>query len=160
MRAYVTDATGAYAQINLHALLQALTSSDMSDGAFHSVVQPKSRILQRSVRQYYLSWWLATSCMCQTGPAIHVYDRIVAEGEEHFAYPRWFEGLIEPSSEKGYRDYGHDMDNTDSLIECGLTCQGEFVGKEAVGRKVERCPRAGSRRFSSTILSLSCITVR
>ena len=79
-----------------------------------------------------------------TESAIHVYDRIVAEGEEHFGLTHaGFEGPIEPSSEKGYRDYGHDMDNTDSLIECGLsfTCdmsKGEFVGKEAVVEEKSR----------------------
>lgn len=40
--------------------------------------------------------------------------------------------------EKGYRDYGHDMDNTDTLLECGLgfTCdfekEGGFLGMEKV----------------------------
>jgi 4-methylaminobutanoate oxidase (formaldehyde-forming) len=40
--------------------------------------------------------------------------------------------------EKAYRDYGHDMDNTDSLLQMGLgfTCDfdkaGGFLGKEAV----------------------------
>ena len=38
--------------------------------------------------------------------------------------------------EKGYRDYGHDMDNTDTLLEAGLGFTadfekaGGFVGKE------------------------------
>ena len=40
--------------------------------------------------------------------------------------------------EKGYRDYGHDMDNTDTLLEVGLGFTadydkvGGFIGKEAV----------------------------
>jgi glycine cleavage system aminomethyltransferase T len=40
--------------------------------------------------------------------------------------------------EKGYRDYGHDMDNTDTLLECGLqfTCDFNksepFIGQESV----------------------------
>jgi 4-methylaminobutanoate oxidase (formaldehyde-forming) len=40
--------------------------------------------------------------------------------------------------EKGYRDYGHDIDNTDSVLEAGLGFAvdlkkpGGFVGKEAV----------------------------
>ena len=40
--------------------------------------------------------------------------------------------------EKGYRDYGHDIDNTDSPFEVGLgfavdlTKPGGFIGKEAV----------------------------
>ncbi len=40
--------------------------------------------------------------------------------------------------EKGYRDYGHDLDNTDTLLEAGLGFTadfdkpGGFIGKEAV----------------------------
>jgi 4-methylaminobutanoate oxidase (formaldehyde-forming) len=43
--------------------------------------------------------------------------------------------------EKGYRDYGHDIDNTDSVLEAGLGFAvaldkpGGFVGREAVLRK-------------------------
>jgi glycine cleavage system aminomethyltransferase T len=40
--------------------------------------------------------------------------------------------------EKGYRDYGHDIDNTDSVLEAGLGFAvdlkkpGGFIGREAV----------------------------
>ena len=40
--------------------------------------------------------------------------------------------------EKGYRDYGHDIDNTDSLLEAGLGFAvaldkpGGFIGRDAV----------------------------
>ena len=43
--------------------------------------------------------------------------------------------------EKGYRDYGHDIDNTDSVLEAGLGFAvdlkkpGGFLGKEAVEAK-------------------------
>ena len=47
--------------------------------------------------------------------------------------------------EKGYRDFGHDVDNTDLLLETGLAFtadwkkQGGFIGKEAVAaHKVSR----------------------
>ena len=40
------------------------------------------------------------------------------------------------AQEKGYRDYGHDMDNTDTLVDCGLdfTCDftKSFVGSQNV----------------------------
>jgi 4-methylaminobutanoate oxidase (formaldehyde-forming) len=45
--------------------------------------------------------------------------------------------------EKGYRDFGHDMDNTDSLLEVGLgftadfNKPGGFVGMEAVLKQKE-----------------------
>ncbi len=43
--------------------------------------------------------------------------------------------------EKGYRDYGHDMDNTDTLMEVGLGFtadmkkEGGFLGREEVVRQ-------------------------
>ena len=42
--------------------------------------------------------------------------------------------------EKGYRDYGHDIDNTDTVLEAGLGFAvdlkkpGGFLGKDAVRR--------------------------
>jgi len=48
--------------------------------------------------------------------------------------------------EKGYRDYGHDIDNTDSVLEAGLGFAvdlkkpGGFVGKDAVLAKKAEGP--------------------
>jgi 4-methylaminobutanoate oxidase (formaldehyde-forming) len=41
--------------------------------------------------------------------------------------------------EKGYRDYGHDIDNTDSVLEAGLgfavALDKPFIGRDAVAAK-------------------------
>ena len=48
--------------------------------------------------------------------------------------------------EKGYRDYGHDIDNTDTLIEAGLSFTADykkesgFIGKEAVLKQKKEAP--------------------
>ena len=48
--------------------------------------------------------------------------------------------------EKGYRDYGHDMDNTDTVLEVGLGFAvamekpGGFLGREAVLQQKEAGP--------------------
>ena len=48
--------------------------------------------------------------------------------------------------EKGYRDYGHDIDNTDSVLEAGLGFavdlkkEGGFIGKDAVLAKKAEGP--------------------
>ncbi|MCK5651389.1 MAG: aminomethyltransferase family protein, partial [Gemmatimonadetes bacterium] len=48
--------------------------------------------------------------------------------------------------EKGYRDYGHDMDNTDTIFEVGLDFfvnlekPGGFIGREAVLKQKEAGP--------------------
>jgi 4-methylaminobutanoate oxidase (formaldehyde-forming) len=50
--------------------------------------------------------------------------------------------------EKGYRDYGHDIDNTDSVLEAGLGFAvaldkpGGFLGREAVLAKKNAGPLA------------------
>jgi 4-methylaminobutanoate oxidase (formaldehyde-forming) len=48
--------------------------------------------------------------------------------------------------EKGYRDYGHDIDNTDTVLEAGLGFAaaldkpGGFIGRDAVLAQKERGP--------------------
>jgi 4-methylaminobutanoate oxidase (formaldehyde-forming) len=62
--------------------------------------------------------------------------------------------------EKGYRDYGHDMDNTDTILECGLgfTCDFEkpdgFIGQEFVLAQRERSRQHGglSKRMASVLV--------
>ena len=61
--------------------------------------------------------------------------------------------------EKGYRDYGHDLDNTDTLVEAGLsfTCDFEkedgFLGIEHVlAQKAELKERKGIQRRMANVL--------
>ena len=61
--------------------------------------------------------------------------------------------------EKGYRDYGHDIDNTDNILECGLgfTCDfekvGGFVGQEHVERQRQlRKEQGGLRKRMAHVL--------
>lgn len=63
--------------------------------------------------------------------------------------------------EKGYRDYGHDMDNADTLLECGLgfTCdfdkEDAFIGKEYVMKqKVQAQLDGGLKRRMASVLCL------
>src|SRR5207302_9066683 len=70
--------------------------------------------------------------------ATHVYDRIVEAGREFGLVHTGLKALSSLRMEKGYRDYGHDIDNTDVPYECGLGFaldlkkSGGFIGKEAV----------------------------
>ena len=52
--------------------------------------------------------------------SLHVYDRIIEEGEKVGLVHAGLKALASLRMEKGYRDYGHDMDNTDTLLEVGL----------------------------------------
>jgi len=59
--------------------------------------------------------------------------------------------------EKGYRDYGHDMDDTDELVSIGLafTCdfekEGGFVGKGAV-RRHKAAAKIPSKRMVQVLI--------
>ena len=50
----------------------------------------------------------------------HVYERIVEEGENLDLRHVGLKALGSLRLEKGYRDYGHDMDNLDTPLEVGL----------------------------------------
>src|SRR5665811_1472481 len=52
--------------------------------------------------------------------ATHVYDRIVAAGPPFGLRHAGLKALASLRMEKGYRDYGHDIDNTDHPYEVGL----------------------------------------
>ena len=70
--------------------------------------------------------------------AVHVYDRLVAAGPAYGLRHAGTKALASLRMEKGYRDYGHDIDNTDTVLEAGLGFAvaldkpGGFLGKEAV----------------------------
>jgi 4-methylaminobutanoate oxidase (formaldehyde-forming) len=69
---------------------------------------------------------------------MHVYDRLVEAGREMGLVHAGLKALGSLRMEKGYRDYGHDIDNTDVPDEVGLgfaldlNKPGGFIGKEAV----------------------------
>lgn len=59
---------------------------------------------------------------------------------------------LQHKQEKGYRDFGHDMDNTDTLLECGLgfTCDfekdGGFIGQACVLEQRDQSKQQGGLR--------------
>ena len=125
--AFVTDVTSGLTQINIQgpnsrALLQALTSVDLSHDAFPFRAARDIDIgLARAlcVRITYvgeLGYELYVPCE----QAVHMYDRIVIEGENHGLVHGGLSALGSLRLEKAYRDYGHDIDNTDNAFETGL----------------------------------------
>jgi glycine cleavage system aminomethyltransferase T len=73
-----------------------------------------------------------------TEQAVHVYDRIVQAGGPFGLRHAGLKALASLRIEKGYRDYGHDIDNTDDVLEAGLGFAvsldkpGGFIGRAAV----------------------------
>jgi 4-methylaminobutanoate oxidase (formaldehyde-forming) len=143
--AFVTDVTGAYAQINIQGprsreLLAALSTQDMSNEAFpfrtaRQIDLGFARVL--CIRITYLGE-LGYELYIPAEHAIVVYDRVVAAGAAVGLRHAGLKALSSLRMEKGYRDYGHDIDNTDSVLEAGLGFAvalgkpGGFIGREAV----------------------------
>jgi len=148
---FVTDVTSGYAQLNVQGprsreLLQALTPRDLSNDQFpfraaHEIDLGYARVL--CLRITYLGE-LGYELYIPTEQAVHVYERIVEAGRAVGLRHAGLKALASLRMEKGYRDYGHDIDNTDSVLEAGLGFAvsldkpGGFIGKEAVlARKAE-----------------------
>jgi 4-methylaminobutanoate oxidase (formaldehyde-forming) len=151
--ATVTDVTSAYGQLNVQgphsrALLQTLTSADLSNAAFafraaREIDLGFARVL--CIRITYLGE-LGYELYIPAEQAVHVYDRILAAGEEFGLAHAGLKALSSLRMEKGYRDYGHDIDNTDVPYEVGLGFALDlnkpegFIGKEAVLAQKARGP--------------------
>jgi glycine cleavage system aminomethyltransferase T/glycine/D-amino acid oxidase-like deaminating enzyme len=144
-RVHVADMTSAYAQLNVQGprsreLLQTLTSADLSNVEFpfraaREIDIGFARVL--CVRITYLGE-LGFELYIPTEQALHVYERLITAGEGVGLCHAGLKSLASLRMEKGYRDYGHDIDNTDTVLEVGLGFAVDlakpngFLGKDAV----------------------------
>ncbi len=142
---WVTDVTSGFAQINIQGprsreLMQAVTTAELSNDAFPFRAAREIDIgFARAlcVRITYLGE-LGYELYVPTEQATHVYDRLAAAGEKVGLRHAGLKALASLRMEKGYRDYGHDIDNTDSVLEAGLGFAvdlkkpGGFLGRDAV----------------------------
>jgi 4-methylaminobutanoate oxidase (formaldehyde-forming) len=151
--AFASDVTSAYAQINVQGprsreLLAAVTDADVSNEAFpfrcaREIAIGFARAL--CVRITYLGEH-GYELYVPTEQAVHVYDRLVEAGAPLGMKHAGLKALASLRMEKGYRDYGHDIDNTDSVLEAGLGFAvdlkkpGGFIGKAAVLAKKAEGP--------------------
>jgi 4-methylaminobutanoate oxidase (formaldehyde-forming) len=151
--AFVTDVTSGYAQINIQGprsrdLLASVTSADMSNDAFGFRTAAEidigfARLL--CIRITYLGE-LGYELYIPAEQAGHVYDRLTEAGRAVDLRHAGLKALGSLRMEKGYRDYGHDIDNTDTVLEAGLGFAaaldkpGGFVGRDAVLAQKERGP--------------------
>jgi 4-methylaminobutanoate oxidase (formaldehyde-forming) len=141
--AIVTDVTSGYGQLNIQGprsreLLQALTTEDLSNDAFpfrtaREIDMGFARVL--CIRITYVGE-LGYELYIPSEHATHVYDLIVEAGEEFGLKHAGLKALGSLRMEKAYRDYGHDIDNTDNPYEAGLGFavdldkEGGFIGRE------------------------------
>src|SRR5207248_8549926 len=121
-------------------LLAAVTSADLSNETFPFRTAAEidigfARVL--CIRITYLGE-LGYELYIPAEQAVHVYDRLAEAGRAVGLRHAGLKALASLRMEKGYRDYGHDIDNTDTVLQAGLGLAvaldkpGGFIGREAV----------------------------
>jgi glycine cleavage system aminomethyltransferase T/glycine/D-amino acid oxidase-like deaminating enzyme len=160
---FVTDITGGIGQLNVQGprsreLLQSLTSADLSNEAFPF----------RTAREIDIGYALLTcnrityvgelgyELNIPSEQAVHVYDRVVEAGKDFGLRHAGLRALGSLRMEKGYRDYGHDIDNTDDALETGLGFvvdldKPDFLGKAYCVEKKAQGP-AFNRRLLQVLV--------
>jgi 4-methylaminobutanoate oxidase (formaldehyde-forming) len=141
----IADVSALLAQINLQGplsrqIMQKVTATDLSDSSFpfraaRYLDVDGVRVL--CVRITYVGE-LGYELYMPADDAVAVYDRLWEVGRPEGLRPAGLKALGSLRMEKAYRDYGHDIDNTDRLWEVGLQRfadpgkPGGFIGREAV----------------------------
>jgi glycine cleavage system aminomethyltransferase T len=159
----VTDVTSAFTLLSLQGpasreLLRSLTPADLTTEAFpfrtaREIELGLARLL--CLRITYVGE-LGYELYVPTEHAADVHDRLVAAGARHVG----LKALGSLRLEKGYRDYGHDVDNTDPVDDVGLGFAvrigkpGGFLGREAVvsHRALSQQPRPVRQRLVHVLL--------
>jgi len=145
--AFVTNITSAYSVLNIlgpksRDFLSSVTQADISNDAFPYLTMQEIDIgyaLVKALRVTYvgeLGWEL----YIPTEFSLHVFDTLVEAGVDFGLKHIGLQALNTLRLEKAYRDYGGDIDNTDTPLEVGLghfvdfDKPGGFIGREAMLR--------------------------
>ena len=146
----VTDISAGITQLNIHgpkarALMEKLTDYDMSHENFpfanaRTIDIGYAQVLaQRVTYVGELGWELNIPAVS----AVQIYDMIIKAGKEFGLRHAGLQALMSLRMEKGYREYGHDLDNTDTPIEAGLGFvvkldkPGGFIGRDVLAAQKE-----------------------
>ncbi|MBT7610718.1 MAG: FAD-dependent oxidoreductase [Bacteriovoracaceae bacterium] len=141
---FVSDITDGLSQLNIQGprsreLLQTLTNTDLSNEAFpfRTVKEISVGFAKLYLIRITYVGELGYELYIPSSQSVHVYDEIVAIGERFNLRHAGLRSLGSLRMEKGYRDYGHDIDNTDNPFETGLgfavnlKTDNDFIGKAA-----------------------------
>jgi len=143
--AFITNISSAYSVLNIQGpksrdFLSSITHADMSNEAFPFLTMQEIDIgyaLVKAIRVTYvgeLGWELYTP----TEFSLHVFDTLVDAGADYGLKHIGLQALDSLRLEKAYRDYGGDIDNTDTPLEVGLGFfvkfdkPGGFIGRDAL----------------------------
>ena len=147
---FVSDITGGIGQLNVQGprsreLLQSITSADLSNEAFPFRTAREIDIGYARMQCNRITYLgeLGYELFIPSEQAVHVYDRVVEAGKNFGLLHAGLFALRSLRLEKGYRDYGHDIDNMDDPYEAGLgfavdLSKPDFIGKaHCVERKAQ-----------------------
>jgi len=142
---FVTDVSSGYNIITINGpksrqLLSGLTHADMSNEAFPYRTMREIDMGYALVKALRLSYVgeLGWELYIPSEFTLHVYDLLVEAGQAVGLKHAGLGALDSLRLEKGYRDYGNDIDNTDTPLEMGLGYfvdfdkPGGFIGRDAL----------------------------
>lgn len=148
---FVTNITSAYSVLNLQGpksrdLLSQLTHADMSNEAFPFLTMQEIDIGYSPVKAIRVTYVgeLGWELYIPTEFSLHVFDRVVEAGVDFGLKHIGLQALESLRLEKAYRDYGSDIDNTDTPLEVGLGYfvkidkPGGFIGRDALLKLKEK----------------------
>jgi 4-methylaminobutanoate oxidase (formaldehyde-forming) len=164
--ASVTDVSGGVAQVNVQGprsreVLQRVTDADLSPAAFpfraaRYVDVGLARVL--ATRITYVGE-LGYELFVPAEAAAHVCDTLRAAATPAELRHVGLRALGSLRLEKAYRDYGHDLDNCDTLLEAGLgftadvSKPGGFLG---MGRLLEQQAAGGPGALAQRLVQVLC----
>ena len=150
---FITDMTSAYTLLNLQGpksrqLMQRITSADVSKETFPYMTAQEIDVGYALVLVMRVTYEgeLGFELYIPAEFSAHVYETVVEAGADLGLRHAGFQALNSLRIEKAYREYGYDMDNTDTPIEAGLSWAvkfdkpGGFIGREALLRRKESGP--------------------
>jgi glycine cleavage system aminomethyltransferase T/glycine/D-amino acid oxidase-like deaminating enzyme len=136
----IEDVTGDFGQLNLQGPLSRDVLADLTDADLSTEAWPFRGVREIRVagvpvicaRITYLGE-LGYELYVDNARALELYDALVADAR---VAPVGLKALASLRMEKAYRDYGHDIDNTDCPLDVGLgfavAWDTDFRGKEAL----------------------------
>jgi glycine cleavage system aminomethyltransferase T/glycine/D-amino acid oxidase-like deaminating enzyme len=150
---HVTDVTSAYALISVQgpksrALLSTVTSVSLSNEDFPYFTGQEIDMHHARGYAFRMSFVgeLGWELFVPSEFAVGVYDRIIEAGSDFGLAHAGMETLESARTEAGRRDYGLDMENTDTPLEAGVGFTldfdkpGGFIGRDALLAQKEDRP--------------------
>jgi 4-methylaminobutanoate oxidase (formaldehyde-forming) len=158
--AFVTDVTSGWAQINVQgplsrAVVSAAAGADITL-PFRGAAEIEIGYARALCLRITYVGELGYELYVPAEQAVHVHERLVAAGAGHGLRHAGLKALASLRMEKGYRDYGHDIDNTDHVLEAGLGFavaldKEGFIGRDAVLARRARGPL--TRRLAQVLVT-------